>query len=249
MSAFPGGTAVSRVRVYDWPTADGGWGGSPHLHTASTEGYVVLAGNGLLETLSGNGYGEHRLAPGTVLWFTPGTVHRLVNTGGDLEVLVVMNNAGLPEAGDAVLTFPPHVLDDPAAYAAAAGLPASDDEQVLAQAVRRRRDLAIDGYLGLRTQVHEDGPAALVPLWRAAAALVRDRTARWRELWRDGPLAHTVTTGDYLDNLAEGESTHLAASDVYAAPLGPDRFGMCGHLSSPSAPILELFRPDSGESG
>src|SRR5690606_33649232 len=90
MSAFPGGTAMSRVRVYDWPTTDGAWGGSPHLHTASTEGYVVLAGHGSLETLSGAGYGEHTLAPGTVLWFTPGTVHRLVNTGGDLELLVVM---------------------------------------------------------------------------------------------------------------------------------------------------------------
>ena len=72
---FPGGTAVSRVLVYDWPTADGKRGGSPHLHTASTEAYVVLAGSGVLETLSGAGYGEQTLHPGTVLWFPPGTVH------------------------------------------------------------------------------------------------------------------------------------------------------------------------------
>lgn len=32
---FPGGVAASRLRVYDWPDADGVPGGSPHLHTAS----------------------------------------------------------------------------------------------------------------------------------------------------------------------------------------------------------------------
>src|SRR5690606_17589794 len=136
MNGFPGGTAVSRVRVYDWPTADGAWGGSPHLHTTSTEGYVVLAGSGTLETLSGDGYGEHPLTPGTVLWFTPGTVHRLVNTGRDLELLVVMSNAGLPEAGDAVLTFPAEILADPTAYAKAAALPATSDPDELATAAR-----------------------------------------------------------------------------------------------------------------
>ena len=36
---------------------------------------------------------------------------------GDPDILLVMQNAGLPEAGDAVLTFPPEVLADPEAYA------------------------------------------------------------------------------------------------------------------------------------
>ncbi|GAB3933934.1 hypothetical protein GCM10027614_06000 [Micromonospora vulcania] len=49
-------------------------------------------------------------------------MHRLVN-GGGLSIVVLMQNSGLPEAGDAVLTFPPDVLADPAAYAAAAALP------------------------------------------------------------------------------------------------------------------------------
>jgi mannose-6-phosphate isomerase-like protein (cupin superfamily) len=231
MSDFPGGTAVSRVRVYDWPTTDGAHGGSPHLHTASTEGYVVLSGRGSLQTLSGAGYHEHPLAPGTVLWFTPGTVHRLVNTG-DLEILVVMSNAGLPEAGDAVFTFPPEVLADPEAYARAATLPHTGDQQALAEAARRRRDLAIEGYLVLRERVGTDGPAALEELYRAAAALVRDRVCQWRELWREGPLARAVDTGDHLDMLADGCSGHLATAAVHtAAPIGT-RFGMCGHLSS-----------------
>lgn len=45
------------------------------------------------------------LAAGSVDWFTPGTIRRAVNHSG-LTVVVVMANAGLPEAGDAVMTFP-----------------------------------------------------------------------------------------------------------------------------------------------
>ena len=36
-----------------------------------------------------------------------------------------MQNAGLPEHGDAVLTFPPEILADPDAYARAATLPSA----------------------------------------------------------------------------------------------------------------------------
>ena len=44
---FPGGVAVSDLAVYDWEAADGRCGGSPHLHTASSEGYVVVGGAGV----------------------------------------------------------------------------------------------------------------------------------------------------------------------------------------------------------
>ena len=77
----------------------------------------MLGGRGAVQTLSGEGYDEQALAPGVMLWFTPGTVHRLVNDG-ELDILVVMQNAGLPEAGDAVLTFPPEILGDPDAHTA-----------------------------------------------------------------------------------------------------------------------------------
>lgn len=122
---FPGGTSVSHLTVYDWPTTDGAGlvgGGTPHLHTASAEGYVVLAGTGSVQTLGPDGYAEHPLAAGTLLWFEPGVVHRLVNDGG-LEILVVMSNAGLPEAGDAIMTFPADVLADAERYREAATLP------------------------------------------------------------------------------------------------------------------------------
>jgi mannose-6-phosphate isomerase-like protein (cupin superfamily) len=230
MIGFPGGTSVSRIRVYDWPTADGLHGGSPHLHTVSTEGYVVLGGHGSLQTLSADGYREQVLEAGTVLWFTPGTIHRLVNDG-DLEILVVMSNAGLPEAGDAVFTFPPAVLADPAAYQAAATLPAGDPAAV-AEAARRRRDLAVEGYLALRERVRTQGPDALDGLYESAAALVRDRVPTWRTLWRDGPLARAVDTGDHLDVLSHGHHGHLATATVQMAAPAATRFGMCGHLSA-----------------
>jgi mannose-6-phosphate isomerase-like protein (cupin superfamily) len=119
---FPGGTAVSGLQVYDWPADDGLSGGSPHVHLACTEAYVVVGGEGTLQTLTVQGPSQIPLRPGTVAWFGPGTIHRAVNGDGALRVVVLMQNGGLPEAGDAVLTFPPEVLANPAAYNAAASL-------------------------------------------------------------------------------------------------------------------------------
>ena len=98
-AAFPGATGVTVLDVYDWPAPDGLPGGSAHVHLASTEGYVVLEGAGRLQTLGERGYAETPLRPGECLWFTPDTIHRLVNDGG-LRLLIVMQNAGLPEHGD-----------------------------------------------------------------------------------------------------------------------------------------------------
>jgi len=228
MSAFPGATGVTRLRVYDWPTTDGLRGGSPHLHTVSSEGYVVLAGEGTLQTLSGSGYEEHPLRAGTVLWFTPGTVHRLVN-GGDLDILVVMQNSGLPEAGDAVMTFPLPILRDPVAYARAAAL-----DPPGAETAQRRRDLAIEGYLQLRERVVAEGPGALDDLYEVSANLVRDRTASWRNLWQVRALAQAYRTGEQLDALAAGRPDHLADSAVHTGLPAPEppRYGMCGHLTT-----------------
>ena len=104
--AFPGATGVTLLDVYDWVAPDSR-GGSAHIHLASTEGYLILRGAGRLQTLGAQGFREEPLHPGDCLWFTPGTVHRLVNEDGQLQILVIMQNAGLPEAGDCVLTFPP----------------------------------------------------------------------------------------------------------------------------------------------
>ena len=241
---FPGGTSLSHLRVYDWPAPDGAGqsgSGTPHLHTASSEGYVVLAGAGSVQTLGPHGFAETVLVPGAVVWFTPGVVHRLVNDGG-LEILAVMSNSGLPEAGDAVLTFPVEVLDDVGRYRQAAALPAPGprpghedaDDDVVAEAARTRRDLALEGFATLRARVEHEGPAGLDDLYAAAGRLVADRVPQWQKIWAAGVLAQTTATAQALAGLAEGNAQHLAQSAVgsAAARPGPRRYGMCGRLQT-----------------
>lgn len=227
---FPGGVAVSDLAVYDGETGDGLCGGSPHLHTASSEGYVVVAGSGSVHTLSADGVAAHPLVPGEIIWFSPGTVHRLVNDGG-LRLIVVMQNSGLPEAGDAVLTFPAAVLDDPDAYAAAATLPAGAGREA---AVTARRELAIEGYLELRDAVASGDPSALAALHARAARLVQPRVREWRATWEATVSAEVERTRRQLAALAEGLPGALSAASVArATPVGGDpAFGMCGRLST-----------------
>jgi mannose-6-phosphate isomerase-like protein (cupin superfamily) len=229
---FPGATSLTVLDVYDWIAPDGLRGGSAHVHLASAEGYVVLDGAGRLQTLGARGYAESGLGPGDCLWFTPGIIHRLVNDGG-LRLLVVMANAGLPEAGDAVLTFPPEILADPVAYAQAAALPADGTDEVLADAARRRRDLAIEGYLVLRDRVARDGPGALEEFYGAAAQLVAGRVPQWRERWQAGAFGAAAATGGQLDKIANGDAGHLAEGVLrrIARPSGPPSYGMCGRLT------------------
>jgi mannose-6-phosphate isomerase-like protein (cupin superfamily) len=229
---FPGAIGATRLRVYDTVAPDGLRGGTPHLHTVCTEAYAVVAGRGLVQTLDGDGYHETPLEPGALVWFTPGTVHRVVNGDGRLEILVLMQNAGLPEAGDLVVTFPDEVLADPDRYREAATLP---PEQATTagpdDAARRRRDLAVEGFHALR-----DGEAAgrrsLRRLHERAAALVRPHLDDWRRVWEAGPLAEALATGSHLDHLAAGRADHLAAASTHQ--LGPHRgdrrYGCCGLL-------------------
>ncbi|MFE0456472.1 cupin domain-containing protein [Streptomyces sp. NPDC058914] len=224
---LPGGVAVSHLCVYDWPAADGLHGGTPHLHLVCSEGYVVTGGRGAVQTLTASGYEVTPLAPGTVAWFTPGTVHRLVNEG-DLRITVLMQNSGLPEAGDAVLTLPPRYLTDPEAYAAATTIPADAPDAEQERFARARRDLALEGY---RALCEADGPEALAAFHRAAAALVRPRLAEWRERWLRGARAAAEATGEQLDRLADGDVSHLAGAAVRAEqPSAHGKFGMCGRL-------------------
>jgi mannose-6-phosphate isomerase-like protein (cupin superfamily) len=222
---FPGGTAVTNLAVYDWTAPDGLTGGSAHVHLTCTEGYVVIGGRGRLQTLSADGFAETPLTEMTVAWFSPGVVHRLINDGG-LQILVVMQNAGLPEAGDSVLSFPPDYLADPDAYRTAASL-----EGDAAQAAQRRAQLAVQGFLELCDQVREHGPDALDAFYSSAAALVRDRVPGWRSTWSGGPLAAARRTGDQLDLLEQGSSEHLRHGRLTVlAPPAERGYGMCGRL-------------------
>ncbi|WP_320783957.1 cupin domain-containing protein [Streptomyces sp. CRN 30] len=226
-TGLPGAVALSHLSVYDWPAADGVCGGSPHLHLTCSEAYVVTGGRGAVQTLTMSGYEVTPLVPGTVAWFTPGTIHRLVNED-DLRITVLMQNNGLPEAGDAVLTLPPEYLTDPGTYAAATVVPGDAPEEERERFARARRDLALEGYRVLR---EADGPEPLAAFHRAAAALVRHRLAEWRERWERGARAAAAATGDQLDRLERGDVSHLADALVRAErPAEHGRFGMCGRL-------------------
>lgn len=242
MTILPGGTSVSRLRVYDWPAPDGvgrSGSGTPHVHLASSEAYVVLAGAGALHTLGPEGYAEHDLRPGVVVTVEPGVVHRAVNDG-DLEVLVVMGNAGLTESGDAVMTFPPTALTDIATYRDAASLPGAaahadvTDEQV-AHAARARRDLALEGWAQLRVAAQRDGArTALQPFYDAAVRLVRPMVPRWQDLWSRTAFAESDATAGVLEGLVRGAAPHLQTGRAVRAVAdpAPRRYGMCGRLET-----------------
>lgn len=231
-AGFPGGVAVSRLRVYDWLAADGLRGGSPHLHTASTEAYVVLGGRGRVQTLSAQGVESTDLTPGTIAWFTPGTVHRLINDDGELDILTVMSNAGLPEAGDAVLTFPMDVLRDQQEYLRHAALPAGAAQPDIEAAARKRRDLALDGFAELCAHAESDLEAALHELYSASARIVADRAVDWRGLVESGPAEHVRGTERQLEALAAGLTGILGESGIRSIGQRPDaRYGMCGLLT------------------
>jgi mannose-6-phosphate isomerase-like protein (cupin superfamily) len=232
---FPGGIGLSHLRVYDSEGPDGLRGGTPHVHTACTEAYAVVAGHGSVHTLTPQGFEVAPLEPGSFVWFTPGTIHRLVNDG-DLEILVLMGNAGLPEAGDMVICFPDEVLADDDAYRAAAVLP--EGERTTAgsgDAARLRRDLAVQGFTALQEAMasSRDG-APLVSFYERVGALVAPLAADWRPVWEAGPLEAALRTGEQLTALADGDASHLRTASVQQLPPPPDerRMGCCGTLGT-----------------
>ncbi|HYQ63710.1 cupin [Actinophytocola sp.] len=225
---LPGAVGVSKLSVYDTVAPDGLRGGTPHLHLCCTEAYVVTGGLGAVQTLTGqDGFAEHDLEPGTVLWFTPGTVHRLVNHGG-LEITVLMSNSGLPEAGDAVLTFPLDVVRDPDRYAEAATLPGGGAPGADITAAYRRRDLAVQGFHEIRKN------GILDEFYAAATKLKRPLLAGWHERWEGGAHEAAARTGRQLAALIDNDPAHLRESRVTAkqAPDEQGRLGMCGLLNT-----------------
>ncbi|WP_436499781.1 cupin domain-containing protein [Actinokineospora sp. HUAS TT18] len=223
---LPGAVGVSSLTVYDTPAEDGHRGGTPHVHLCCTEAYLVTAGAGRVHTLSSqDGYQEHDLRPGVVLWFTPGTIHRLVNQDG-LRITVLMGNTGLPEAGDAVFTFPLDIVKDPARYAEAAALPGGGAPGTDVSAAYRRRDLAVRGL----HELLENG--TLEQFYAAAVELKRPLFDSWRTRWERGALAAAEATGRQLAAMADSDASHLFQSRV-CGKSGPDesaRLGMCGFL-------------------
>jgi mannose-6-phosphate isomerase-like protein (cupin superfamily) len=236
---LPGGTSVSHVRVYDTVGPDGLAGGSPHLHTVCTEAYLVIAGEGAVQTLSGEGFAETPLVAGTIAWFSPGTVHRLINLDGRLELYVLMSNAGLPEAGDMILAFTPDLLADDAGYRSVADLPADGRTTNDApDAAMRRRNAAVEGFGYWRSQVESDGPSALGALYGRAVELLGDRPADWLDLLAGDPATDLERSRAQVEELWSSNrgraAERLGASAIRSRSLLPAtrNMGCCGTLGT-----------------
>jgi mannose-6-phosphate isomerase-like protein (cupin superfamily) len=234
LPGFPGATSVSALHVYDGIAPDGLAGGSPHLHVVSTEAYLVTAGRGRLQVIDADGFRELPLEAGSVVWFGPGVVHRAVNDA-DLEARVVMSNAGLPEAGDAVLTFPDQVLADAGRYREAARLPdATEPEPDREAAAMRRRDLAVEGFLALREAVEAGDRTAYPRLLERAAGLLAPRAAEWHAAFERDVAAQVDESRTRLAMLALGA---FGVPGVARAAEALPALGMCGRLTKSIAPV------------
>jgi hypothetical protein len=186
-----GGTGISRVVVYDQrPSPDGQHGGSPHVHSVTDEAYYVTRGTGWVELHDlARGFRRLRLEPGTYVDFEPGVLHRLVNEEG-LELLAIMGNAGLPEAGDARMYFGAAVDASPERYEELWTLPR---RQGLDGALERR-DRAVEAY------------AKLVDLWET------NRPAYFAELRRFIETANYAASAkkeSFLPHLERGPQAKL----------------------------------------
>src|SRR5438067_7625813 len=116
---MPGATYATRLKVYDTPGPDGQIGGAPHVHLLCSEVYFVTGGSGVVEMLDAGGYAKIELPLHSALIFGPGTIHRVLNPNRDLELLIVMQNSGLFQRGDHILTFSTDVMSDDEAFAKA----------------------------------------------------------------------------------------------------------------------------------
>lgn len=225
--SFPGAVGITHLKVYDDTAIDGLVGGSPHFHLVSAEAYIPTRGSGTVQTWSREGSRDYELSVGRIVWFEPGVIHRLVNTSGDLEILVVMQNAGLPEAGDAVFTFPAAVMADDGAYAASATLP-EGPVAVRRAAASRRRDLAVQGFEDLIAA----GDAGLDELYAAAIRLRRGQFARWSALLESGAEQEARLARARLESLVGEDVSLLGAGRRATVGEGDDHpgVGMCGML-------------------
>jgi mannose-6-phosphate isomerase-like protein (cupin superfamily) len=224
---LPGGISVTHLRVYDTRAADGLMGGSPHMHFACAEAYLVTNGQGSVQTLSSEGFREIPLSAGSLVWFTPGLIHRLINLDGRLEIFALMENAGLPEHGDSVFTFPLEHLER--SYFQLASLDGVANKR---EAAERRRDLAVEGFLALRRELEQGG--SLQDFYGRAVRLMQPKEPTWRAIWETGPVSTIRRTKTFLDNLGAGSSGYLNRGRVFEIPVHPEReerkLGMCGTL-------------------
>jgi mannose-6-phosphate isomerase-like protein (cupin superfamily) len=229
---LPGGTGLTYVQVYNSQAPDGQRGGTPHIHLACTELYYVLRGRGAAEFVSAvDGFQRRDLAPGAVVYFSPGMIHRLISLDEPFEILVVMQNGGLPEHGDVAFTFPTEILANPARYRAVAAARDLDE-------ATRRRDLAVEGFSMLVEQLQIDRDAGLRHLntfYEHALQLIQPRVDAWPTLVENGAAAAVQMTQQHIAAIVAGDTHHLRQSCLAMLPGHTQalvRPAMCGHIRS-----------------
>ena len=225
---MPGATLATRLKVYDTLTPDGQPGGTPHMHLMCSEMYFVLSGQGFVEIIDWNGFSRQTLSPHAALIFSPGTIHRLINPEGDLELFIMMQNSGLPERGDNVVTFKDEILSNDSAYQAAMKV-SSFEEAYL------RRDKGVEGFLDTKAAFEkslEQGRHSLSRFFTQATARTAALRQSWQSVIEQGPLFEAQKSLKQIRDLGQGQVGYLEQAAHFA--IAPDAYktpGFCGALN------------------
>jgi mannose-6-phosphate isomerase-like protein (cupin superfamily) len=225
---MPGATLTTRLKVYDTAGPDGQFGGTPHLHLCCTEMYFVIGGSGWVEIIDPSGFSRVELPLHAAYIFSPGTIHRLINPSRDLELFIIMQNSGLPERGDNVVTFNREIMQAQERYAEAMKVATPEDGY-------RRRDQGVEGFLELKEafkQGDKEGAAALNKFYDLAARRTTARQEEWRKVVTEGALAEAQRSLQILDELARGETGYLTGTQQHLIlPQPYSTVGFCGRLN------------------
>jgi mannose-6-phosphate isomerase-like protein (cupin superfamily) len=226
-ASLVGGTGISRIVVYGQrPSPDGRHGGSPHIHSVTDEAYYVTRGTGWVELHDlERGFRRVWLEPGTYVDFEPGVLHRLVNEDG-LELLAIMGNAGLPEAGDARMYFGPEVDASPERYEELWTLPRRKG----LEGALERRDRAVEAY-GKLLHLWESGRDAYFAELRRFIETANRAAEAKKEAFgphiESGPQAKLEKVRARLAHLGSAEEHPVVRKQPQAEMVA---LGMCGQL-------------------
>src|SRR5262249_23066720 len=142
------------------------------------------------------------------LLFTPGTIHRLINPNRDLELLVVMQNSGLPERGDNVVTFTDEYLADDDSYRDAMTIQSVEEAYC-------RRDRGVEGFLQLKAAFERGVAADQRALMHFYAQAVRRAAAKypdWKRVIEQGALAEALQSLQQVQSLPSHDFNYLFQS-------------------------------------
>lgn len=241
---MPGATLVTRLKVYDTPSVDAQRGGTPHVHLLCNELYFVTAGSGAVEMIDWNGFSTVELNPHAALLFSPGTLHRLINPEGDLELFIVMQNSGLPERGDNVVSFRDDLLQNDEVYAEAMKVTSFVEAY-------ERRDRGVKGFLDIKQAFEENletGREALLKFYKRAAERTSLLQQTWQNVIMNGPLYEAQQSLAQLKQLEQGKLEYLQhAQRHHIQPSSYRTPGFCGALDryfDPATLELEGYKQE-----